>query len=603
MVTARYGARSAPLLASTSLVQPFRPWILLAVLLAISGFLLLQNLNSPFITLWDESIQANIVKNLASDPRVPRLHSSPTVASLPGDPQVPDSALASGARQSPDVGTDYRDWTNNTIWLHKPLLPFYISAGLYRLLGQSVLSLRLSGAIFAWLTALLLFLIGHRFFNSLTGLAAAAIFILPPYTMQLVHGTEFAGFPDLALTFFLSIALYLLLQWNRTGSTAALCWMGLFIGLAWMCKGGLALAPFVVLLLLAALKRQTGNIPPVLLSLAIFGLVILPYKLYWSAHFPLQSGYEGHQQLSHLRIPVEGHSGSLGTYLLFFLPGMLAWALAPLAYFSLIWPLFRSKPSKPAWILALWSLVYLLPLSFAASKVENFIFPVLPAIALLIPEVLRHLIGSRRFALVLSLCVSSLATWLTFRLTQSMHSQAHWHPDAILSLFIMVASFALAWFVLARIKSPIARPAILGLAATFVAVFCIFAVEDFIQNLATPVDAPAQASIRRSGLALRSIVNPGALILMHTQDLSLGYLYLMYWSGNDTLDLCRDPHSSITASLLKNEPDVYLLTRGSLPGRPVAALPAGNLYPVRAVSPQLWVPLAINGCATPHPGT
>jgi 4-amino-4-deoxy-L-arabinose transferase-like glycosyltransferase len=578
-------------------------WLAPVALLAVSVFLGLQNLGSPYITLWDESVQANIVRNLADHCCVPELHRSPLVRTLPGDPKVPDSALAAAPIQSFDLGTDYRDWTNNATWLHKPLLPFYLSAAIYRVMGGSQLSLRLTGAIFGWLTAIVLFLIGLRFFNYATGLAGAAIFVLLPYTMQLVHDTEFAGFPDLALAFFLSIALYFLLRWDETRSTGALCWMGFFVGIAWMCKGGLALGPYAVLFVVALLARKASNIVPILLSLAVLILVILPYKLYWSTHFPLQAGYASRMQFSHLLVAVEGHGGSPATYFFFFLPGMLNWALAPLAYFSVCWAALRARESSRGLILALWGLIYLIPLSLVPSKVENFIFPALPAIALLIPDVLERLVRTRRLALLLSLCISSLATWLTFRLTESMSSRPHWHPGAMLSLIVMVTSFALAWAATSRIKFRSDRLAAVVLTATCVALLSIFIVEDITQNRSVPADSSAQAAIRQTGLELRPLVNPNGLILVHSRNVDLTYLYLMYWSGVDTLDLCREPNPSRTADLLSGRNDVYLLTRSSTLGPPLATLPLGNLYPVKNLPPQTWIPIASRSCQGSASGT
>lgn len=59
-----------------------------------------------------------------------------------------------------------------------------------------------------------IYFIGRNFLNDHIGLCGAAIFSLNPYTNQLVHGKEFSGFPDLAFAFFVSVALYLILEWT-----------------------------------------------------------------------------------------------------------------------------------------------------------------------------------------------------------------------------------------------------------------------------------------------------------------------------------------------------------------------------------------------------
>ena len=180
----------------------FAHWLVLACILSLSCLVYLQNLGSPYITTWDEAIHVNVIKNLAEHCCVPQLH-----------------------RQAP--GTDYKEWENNTLWLHKPLLPFYATAGVYKLLSGSLWSLRFPGAIFALLTTLVIYLIGRRFFSGSVGLCGAAIFGLNPFTNQLVHGRAFSGFPDLAFVLFLAVTLYLILEWTQSKRNATLRWLGL----------------------------------------------------------------------------------------------------------------------------------------------------------------------------------------------------------------------------------------------------------------------------------------------------------------------------------------------------------------------------------------
>ena len=146
-------------------------WMVLTFILAVGCYLYLQNLGTPYITTWDEVVHANVIHNLAEHCCVPQLH------------------------RSSNLPTDYRAWMDNNVWLHKPLLPFYVTAAVYRVLGGSLFALRLGGALFSLSTALVLYFIGRRFFSNNVGLAGAAIFTLMPYTNLLVKGLEFSGFP------------------------------------------------------------------------------------------------------------------------------------------------------------------------------------------------------------------------------------------------------------------------------------------------------------------------------------------------------------------------------------------------------------------------
>ena len=260
---------------ANAIVRRCTNWTGLTCLLAISIVLFLQNLGTPYITLWDEAVHVNVVKNLAEHCCLPQLH------------------------RSTNIGTIYQAWTDNTVWLHKPLLPFYVSAGIYNLFGNSLWAFRFSGAMFAVLTAVVIYLTGHRFFNDRIGLCGAAIFSLNPFTNNLVHGRQYSGFPDLALAFFVSVALYLILDWTESRSAATLRWLGLVLGLAYMCKGGLALPPFAALAGIVILTGSLRDLVAVLQSITVFVLVGLPERLYWLAHYPVEYRYEQQQQLLH----------------------------------------------------------------------------------------------------------------------------------------------------------------------------------------------------------------------------------------------------------------------------------------------------------------
>jgi 4-amino-4-deoxy-L-arabinose transferase-like glycosyltransferase len=100
-------------------------YVPLLLILAIAAVFYLRNLGSDYITLWDEAVHVNVVKNLAEDPWPPKLHLE-------------------------DFNTDFKDWTNNHIWVHKPLLPLYIQALFYKI-SPTLFAFRLPAAVFAGL--------------------------------------------------------------------------------------------------------------------------------------------------------------------------------------------------------------------------------------------------------------------------------------------------------------------------------------------------------------------------------------------------------------------------------------------------------------------
>jgi 4-amino-4-deoxy-L-arabinose transferase-like glycosyltransferase len=541
-------------------------WIALAGLLALSGVLYQDNLGSPLIATWDELIHVNVVKNLAEDCCLPQLHRS-------------------------DLGTDYRDWKDNSVWLHKPLLPFYVSAASYRLLGGSLWALRLPGAIFALLTAVVLFLTGRRFMTVRAGLYAAAIFSLNPYTNELVHGRELSGFPDLALAFFLSVGLYLVLDWTQTGSVATLRWLGLSLALAYLSKGGLALAPFAVVGTLAVLTRGPGGLIPILHALVTFTIVALPYRVYWLTNHPLEFRQEEHLQLLHLFTVVEGHRGPWSSYVTGYLPSILTLPFVLIAYFAILWGLLRNRPGTPGFALSLWAVAYLVPLSIAVSKIENFIFPALPAIALLIPSTFERLWTGRRLKLLVFLCMCFAAAYVLSPNTMGSLLWRYRVPSIAVSVLFIAGLVAL--FVTKIELRSITRNVVMLTAS---AVLISYAARVRVNNRFEPKEAAAKLALRQTGLDLRSLVDRNALLLVHDNSMELAYLHIMYWSGVDVLDSCQAMSSAAATAILHDRKNLYLIAADSTVSSPIARLPLGNLYSLDTASSGTWGPIVARSC-------
>lgn len=584
--------------------RPRLSWIALASLLATSCILFLQNIGTPNITTWDEVVHVNVVRNLAEHCCLPRLHRS-------------------------GLGTDYRDWGNNALWLHKPLLPFYTTAAIYKLFGGSLWAFRLSGAIFALLTAVVIYLIGSKFLNDNIGLFAAAIFSLSPFTNALVHGKTYSGFPDLFFAFFVSVALYLILDWTQSKSATTLRWLGFVVGLAYLCKGGLALAPFAVLAVIAILAGSIRDLIPALESIVVFAIIVLPERLYWLAYHPVEAGYEQKQQLLHLFRNVEGHASPWYFYFTNSLPHILVPALVPFAYFSIGWALTQCRPRTPGHSLSIWSLAYLVPLSFGVSKIDNFIFAVLPAVALLIPLAMESLMQSRQYSLVLSLCFGSLAMYILWQIALSSRTiegiviWSRWseHPYWLTFLAVIaILAVALALWYLIKFDSKMVTSSVLSL--TSVALLLLYVhtnvLENWIDTLQfNGLSTSAQVPLRQTGSDLRGLVDKNALIIVALDDgrleasltgffacgpgpeecvKRLASLYIMYWSDVDVLDVCREPQPQKTVERFRGWKNAYLVTNDLLPALPLGRSPIGNVYSLRDIPFEVWSPVAIGAC-------
>ena len=348
---------------------------------------------------------------------------------------------------------------------------------------------------------------------------------------------------------------------------------------------GLALAPFVVLVGVAVLTGNIGDLIHLWQSIVVFLAVLLPDRLYWLSHYPVEFRYEQHEQISHLFTAIGPYGGPWHSYLVRYLPHMLTMPLVPLAYFSTAWALIRCRPGNPEHTLSLWVLTYVVPLSLAVTKIENFVFAVLPAVALLVPRVLETLLRRRQFGLVSALCISAAAAFILPRLTGI-------GPGWTLLAAGAILAGALVVLFLLKLQSRVVATSVLAL--TSVALFSLYIHKDIFANTADPEDSRKQGALRQTGLDLRSLVDRNSLVLAHnTTSVTGAFLYIMYWSGVDVLDVCRPP---ARLANLRGRKDLYLITNAELPYTTIGNLPVGKLYALDQVPFEVWSPVVIAVC-------
>ncbi len=302
--------------------------------------------------------------------------------------------------------------------------------------------------------------------------------------------------------------------------------------------------------------------------------------------------YEQREQLLHLIQSVDGFGAPWHSYLTFLLPSLLNGPLVPFAYFSIVWVFRPFRPGTPAFTLALWVLIYLVPLSFAVSKITNFIFPAFPALALLIPYVTEGLLRTRRFALVLSLCVSAALMAFVWAATYRQPN-LRW-----LSLLAAGVAFGVTLVLLTKITFASKLVAASVLALTALAVFSLYAYRDVLDNIREPGDGPAQALARQAASQLETLVSKDSLVLTHSNTMDgSAYIYIMYWSGLEATDICHEPQPANSINRFRQWKNLYLISDEPLPPVPVAHLATGYLYALDGIPFEVWSPAAIRVCS------
>jgi 4-amino-4-deoxy-L-arabinose transferase-like glycosyltransferase len=538
-------------------------WVLLVLIVGGSSSLLVRGLDSDYITLWDEAIHVNVVQNLMTHCCTPRLHLQ-------------------------DYGSDFRDWTDNDVWLHKPPLPFFINAGMASLRGGgSLLALRFPSLLFAEGIVVLVFLMGVRFFGLWAGALGAALLAFNHFTSLLVHGRQFSGIPDLTLAFFLMGALYCLLSIAGDPQRKYFVAFGTVSGLAFLCKDGLAFIPFFVLAALVIRLGWRQHAAAFIYAAAIALLIAAAGTTCLALLFPAEALHEQHQRIAHLLGDVEGWSRPSDYYLSVYFITVTSPHLAGLGHLSVLFGLLNARTNLRMGVLAAWVASYLVVLSAGVSKISNFIYPTVPVICLLIAVVVTELSRRRQYAVILAGCITIVATAAIlhmdlFGINWWLVPSPSWRTRFAV-VFLQWAIFASTLTVM-RVSQIAVSPQ-LSLAGILIAAAVVLGASAR-SNLASSSqragDYDNQIALRQAALALSRHVPQEDVVLVSWPAVPRSHLFVKFWSGRDGFEVDESHPLEARLALVQHAPGVYLLRDTPAPrfGEP-RRVGTGYLYSLR----------------------
>jgi 4-amino-4-deoxy-L-arabinose transferase len=244
----------------------------------------------PFLHDWDERFHALVAKHLIQHPLVPRLRDH---AYLP---------------------YEYKNWSNNVVWLHKQPLFLWQMALSMRLFGVNEVALRVPTALLTSLLLYPVYRLGIRLFADRdTAYLAAVLVAFAGFQLELISG--YAGMDQNDASFLVYVTASVWAYYEYRARPQRWGWwlvaIGVFAGAAVLCKwltGLLVYAGWGVALLLDPVRRrQTREYLHLAASAAVAGLVLLPWQLYTSWRFPLESAYERAYNTRHFFEKLEGN--------------------------------------------------------------------------------------------------------------------------------------------------------------------------------------------------------------------------------------------------------------------------------------------------------
>ena len=322
---------------------------------------------------WDERYHALVAKNLIQTPLTPRLYPAPVLS------------------------YDYRVWTSNYIWMHKPPLALWLQAASMKIFGVHEFALRLPSVLVSTAAVVVTFYIGAILISPGVGLLAAIFQTFNGFLVDLTSGRRVSDHVDTLLIFLFALGLLLALKMTRRNSTATGVLLGAVCGVAYLTKSFPAL---LMLPVWAAMRWQIAPSKSLVRELAIAGavaaVVAVPWTIYATSFFPLESSYESSEALRRITEVLEGHGGPPWGYVAemprFF--GELVYVPLAIA----IWSVLRNRSSAGRRALLLWAAIPYVLFSACATKAPGYVMVAAPAIFLVQADVWLELWRKRQAA-------------------------------------------------------------------------------------------------------------------------------------------------------------------------------------------------------------
>lgn len=211
-------------------------------------------------------------------------------------------------------------WTDSEIWLHKQPVFLWQMALSIKLLGSSLLAVRLPSIIMQLVMSWLIFRIARNLGEpSTVSLIAASFFLASRYMIEMSVGVVGMDHNDVAYSFYFLLCYWLLSHYIQTNGIKN-AWLiaigiGVFCGLAVMNKWLIAWVVFGSWFIWIIWKGKSWNARKrhllyLILSFIVHLIVMLPWQIYVSRSFP--EHYQAAQEFNvrHISEALEGHTGN-----------------------------------------------------------------------------------------------------------------------------------------------------------------------------------------------------------------------------------------------------------------------------------------------------
>ncbi len=325
---------------------------LLLIVLVVSALILFVNLGTNHLVPWDEAIYAKISKNMV-------------------------------------VSGNWLDmyWKPNKVWYEKPPLYMWLMAGAMKVIGVNEWAARLPSAILGFLSVVIVFMLGSKWFSKTTGFISALILLT---TVQFIYYSR-SAMTDVSTTFFILLSIYFYSFAKDKGKLAYWILSGVSIGLGVMIKGVVGLIPFPIIFLyeiyalLTKSQKFTKKLVWGYVTLIVSALVVfMPWHIFMYEKYGMSflKNYIGYHVWDRATESIEDKGKPFFWYLTVIKVSMRVWFLVLIP--GLIFSIFKiiKKDSRYV-LLVIWALFIFFFFSIAKSKLIWYIIPIYPALAII----------------------------------------------------------------------------------------------------------------------------------------------------------------------------------------------------------------------------
>ena len=310
------------------------------------------------------------------------------------------------------------DWLiprmNGLPFIQKPPLYFWLEAAAIGTVGANPLTARLVSLASSVLICVSVFWLVRRFSNEHSARWSLAALVFNPLYFG---GAQYANF-DMLIAGLVTTTLAFAVSATQSTSPARTMWLSAYVtaGLAVLAKGLIGIVlPGMVFVGWAVVSRRFDWLVKALSlpGLLLFAIIAVPWFFLVERHYP---GFISYFFVYHHfdRYLQSGFNNAHGVW--FFpavlLVGMLPWTIAPLLH----WRSFLQAPASSLRSLGfVWFVVVLIFFSLPPSKLVGYIFPLLPAFAIIVGPwfaTYRYRYATATIGGAICLCALLVATYV-----------------------------------------------------------------------------------------------------------------------------------------------------------------------------------------------